>query len=162
MTESMPVPNPEAITAAHAELHNAFQNGYADPNDPAVLDAQRELFWHVVENGTALQTDPNAQLAMQAYGELVDYLWFQPVDAPLPGALVLADVYSEYRPDYGELVLGLEYLGPQTFDRITAVLRQHGLDKLLSARASNFARNAEAVRQALETFAGHTPAGTWL
>ena len=155
--------SPVGSEQSPAVLFNTIvQHCFADPHDTTVLEAQRELFWQIVQRSLEYEEDGTARAAIQAHGEVVDYLWFQPADARLPEGLVLVDLNHEDQPQYGELQFGLDYLNRDIFDTVTSLLRRPGLAGLLAIREKNFQQNSVVLSQAMKAFAAATPGGQWL
>ena len=155
-------PDPERTLQEVRQLHDAAQAAFADPRDPAVLDAQRDLLAQIIDEACDYQDSGAAQGALRLYGDVVDYLWFEPCDAPLPQALELQDAGVPGQDQWGNMSFGSSALSDAMFDDLTALLRPFGLDQLLAVRRANFAHNAPTLHAALQQFAAATPAGRWL
>src|SRR4029079_16331686 len=103
MSELAPA-DPEAPYPSLTVLHDAAQQSFGDPHDPSVLEVQRSLLWGILQKAIDGQVNSRAQAAIFNYGEIVDYLWFQPSDAPLPRGLARSEaIYIPGRPDYKDL-----------------------------------------------------------
>jgi hypothetical protein len=159
MSEQMPRAGAEIIPVV--QLHNTVQHCFGDPDDPNVLAAQRQLFAAIMEGACVHQDDPRAIRALQEYTELVDYLWFQPADAPLPKALTLEPVESPGRSRWGQLFLDSELISDEIFARISDGLRPD-LQPLLDMRAANAAQHSDRLLAAVLQFAAGTASGRWL
>ncbi|HEX7964008.1 MAG TPA: hypothetical protein VF466_05490 [Candidatus Saccharimonadales bacterium] len=155
-------PDPERTLQEVRQLHDAVQAAFADPHDPTVRSAQRDLLEQIIDEACDYQDNTAAQDALRLYGDVVDYLWFEPCDAPLPEALELQDAGVPGQDQWGNTSFGSSVLGDEMWGDLTALLRPFGLDQLLAVRRANFTRNAATLHAALQQFAAATPAGRWL
>lgn len=143
-------------------MHDMVQHCFGDPDDPVVLDAQRELLADIVGRASDLQQSDQARAVLSAYHEVVDYLWFQPADAPLPEVLALEGWENGDGLQRGSTRFCSPVLGHEMFAAVTQLLKPHGLLALLSVRTDNIGQHSDRLQLELRQCISVTPAARWL
>jgi hypothetical protein len=160
MAESFPGQTGEYVPTPVIAIHDAIQASFGEPENTAVsLAAQRQQLADIVFAAERFQNTPEAQSAIREYAAVVDYLWFQPSDAPLPAALAFID--AGVREEHMRIELDESRITYERFDQITGLLEEFGLEQLLRTRLLNQQRNMGALTVAYNRALRDTPTGKW-
>lgn len=152
-----------AIPSQEFELHNVWQQAFSAQCDQDGLDEQRGLLRQIVNGLAEEQSDPAIVETLGSYQSVVEYLWFDPIDATVPEAFAFEALeFTAKTEGYGLLILDSPLLTHTVFEAITKTLKWRGLRSLLSIRKSNFERNQGYALDVLQRSIAETPSAQWV
>jgi hypothetical protein len=159
--------DPTELLQSLRRTHDAVQLSYVNRSQPEWLLAQRDLFWRIIGSTLSSPHERYNPHHIQAFAEIVDYLWYRDIDSPRSSDALLVfgiDRGLDEATKEGEayLLLNEDVVSDKHLGDIREVLGKYGFDTLMSIREQNYGSQQGLWQEALHDQVALTPSARWI